>query len=206
MKLVTQAAKASSENHKSENEDENSSDESRNPIGIDCDRPESHVEIKSTLGTHLQNSDTCDTSKNKLPDSTDIHSLDNNSDQLHMSESDGDGQSKADSSGDAGLERKNNVPLWGSKQFRRVTVTRSQEHEDQKSDNKEAFDYAVEQIVEEIRQAKGSEIAFSSAVQSVCLHNEDIKTYLGDKLTTRENRRVRNLSVVVHDDIQILTL
>lgn len=184
------ATKARSENH------ENSSDESENSIRNNCDSPQSYAETKSTLDTHTQNSDTSDTSKNKLPDSTDTHSLDNNSDQLQMSETEGDGQSKADSSGDTELEGKNNVPLWGSQSFRRVTVTRSQEH-DQKSDDQEAFDYVVEQIIEEIRKANGSEVAFSFAVQSVCLHNEKVKTYLGDKLTSRENRKVRNLSVAV---------
>ena len=95
------------------------------------------------------------------------------------------------------LAAKNSTPIWGPESFRRVTVTRSQEQEDEKSDDQEDFQYAVEQIVEEIRQANGSEIAFSSAVQSVCLHNEKVKTYLGDKLTPRENRRVRKLSVAV---------
>ena len=54
------ATKASRENH------ENSSNESENSIRNNCYSPQSHVETKSTLDTHIQNSDTSDSSKNKL--------------------------------------------------------------------------------------------------------------------------------------------
>lgn len=98
---------------------------------------------------------------------------------------------------------KNNAYVWGSKQFRHVTVTRSHERKDEQSDDQDSFEYTVKQIVEKLKQANGSQIAFSSALQSVYYQEEKVKTYLGNNLTSRGNRKVRNIAVAVlrHENI-----
>lgn len=78
-----------------------------------------------------------------------------------------------------------------------MTVTRSQEQIDNASDDRDGFDYTVKQVVNKIKQANGSQIAFSSALQSVYLEDEKVKAYLGNKLTSRDNRKVRDIAVAV---------
>lgn len=48
-----------------------------------------------------------------------------------------------------------------------------------------------------IRGANGSEIAFNFVVESVHFQNERIKLYVGEKLTSRENKKVRNLALEI---------
>ena len=54
-----------------------------------------------------------------------------------------------------------------------------------------------QQVVDKIKQANGSQIAFGSALHSVYLQNEKVKAYLGNKLTSRDNRKVRDIAVAV---------
>ena len=88
-------------------------------------------------------------------------------------------------------EEKNNDPLWGSNRFQHVTVTWSL------VDSSDDFRYTLDKILEVIRGANGSEIAFNFVVESVHSQKERIKTYLGEKLTSRENKKVRNLALEI---------
>lgn len=165
--------------------------------------PQSHAETKSTLETQVKNSDKCDDYNAKKVsdndriftngDSTNINSI-----QLSLSEPDSDRQLGIVSSdkdracdGEFKSEEKNNAPLWGSKRFQHVTVTRSL------ADSSDDFRYTLTEILEVIRRRNGSEIAFNFVVESVYFQNERIKLYVGEKLTSRENKKVRNLALEI---------
>jgi hypothetical protein len=64
----------------------------------------------------------------------------------------------------------------------------------------------LDQILDTIKLANGSQIAVNSAIQSACSMNEEIRAYLGDKLTSRENRKVRDLCLLIirHPNIEVI--
>jgi hypothetical protein len=72
-----------------------------------------------------------------------------------------------------------------------VTVIRSQ------ADSTDDFQFTLDKILEVIRGANGSEIAFNFVVESVYSQDERIKLYLCKKLTSRENKKVRNLALEI---------
>jgi hypothetical protein len=59
------------------------------------------------------------------------------------------------------------------------------------------FNLVFQELLELIKLANGSSISFNSAIESLCKNNEDIRKYLGEKLTARENRNVRDLQLKV---------
>jgi hypothetical protein len=65
---------------------------------------------------------------------------------------------------------------------------------------------ALQEVLSVIKSAKGHHIAVSTAVASTHNAHEQIGSYLGDKLTTRENRRIRDLHlrVVRHPNIEVI--
>jgi hypothetical protein len=183
--------KTSSENHQSK--DQECKNES---IRDDCDQEpsQSHTETKPTLDTYIENSESCGILENKNSDlkasQCDNKSLDNNS----SSRTNDDRQSKATLCDDTKtsdtlpeLEEKNNASLWGSDSFQHMTVTESHANSD--------FLYALHQIAEKLKRSDGSTIAFNTIVETIHSQNERIKIYLGEKLTSRENKKVRNLAV-----------
>jgi hypothetical protein len=113
-------------------------------------------------------------------------------------------------------DNSDNVSLWGSKQFQHVTLshdhirslptleTSSSSCED--STQNIAEHLVLDQIFDTIKLANGSQIAVNSAIQSACSKNEEIRAYLGDKLTSRENRKVRYLCLLIirHPNIEVI--
>lgn len=112
---------------------------------------------------------------------------------------------------------KSNPSLWGSKSFERVTM--SQENQNihtpnqnslpfkEKDDVKDpAFDIALQEILNITKLANGSTIAVNSAIETAHRNNESVRNYLGEKLTSRENRKVRdlNLAIIRHPNIEVV--
>ena len=195
--------KESSENHQSKNQ--GCENESVNSMRDDCDQEpsQSHTETKSTLDTYIEDSDSCDTLENKSPDSNtgkcDSDSLDNNS----SSQTNGDSPSKASLSDNSKpcnnlpeSDEKNKSAVWGSESIQHVTVTQSDEKTGNLS-NSEMHNLTLKEVLEKIKEANGSQISFNTAIESACSRNQLVRAYLGDKLTSRENKKVRNLSVEI---------
>ena len=55
----------------------------------------------------------------------------------------------------------------------------------------------LKEILEKIKEANGSQISFNTAIESACAKNQLVRAYLGENLTSRENKKVRNLSVEI---------
>lgn len=194
---------AAAESKQSESEiSKEDSEQSERSVGNNSDSFRSHPETKSTPETHVENSDACDSfNENNFPDGT----LNNNSNQLHTSERKSDGQPKiasSDSTDTCDKEpksgQKNNAPVWGPESFRRVTVLSS--HEQPKAEDRgisvsDMHNLALKEVVKIIKGANGAIVSFNTAIESVCRRNVQVRTYLGEKLTSRENKKVRNLAL-----------
>ena len=65
---------------------------------------------------------------------------------------------------------------------------------------------SLQEILKTIQLSDGSIIAVNYAIESVCKNNKLVREYLGDKLTSRENRNVRDLvsNVIRHPNIKII--
>ncbi len=75
-----------------------------------------------------------------------------------------------------------------------------------KENNDPTFNLVFQELLDIIKLANGSSIAFNSAIESLCKNNEVTRNYLGDKLTARENRDVRELQlkVIRHPNIEVI--
>ena len=98
-----------------------------------------------------------------------------------------------------GCENNFNDPETEVKNYTHVTVTQS----DEKTGNlsiSEMHNLTLKEVLEIIKEANGSQISFNAAIESACSRNQLVGAYLGDKLTSRENKKIRNLSVeIMHD-------
>jgi hypothetical protein len=67
-------------------------------------------------------------------------------------------------------------------------------------------DLVLQDILEIIKSANGSSIAVNPALKSLHDQSEQIRNYIGDKLTTRDNRKVRNLclKIIRHKNIKVI--
>lgn len=123
--------------------------------------------------------------------------------------------SSANNLNDDNIE-KNNVPLWGSKSFEHVTMSyETKEVEGDQSSyqisshirESDGDKYiALQEILKVIKLAHGSTIAVNYAIESACKNNKLVRDYLGDKLTSRENRNVRDLvsNIIRHPNIKVI--
>jgi hypothetical protein len=70
----------------------------------------------------------------------------------------------------------------------------------------EIEDTILQKILSNIKSAKGHPIVVSTVVTCVWNSSEQIQKYLGDKLTTRENRRIRDLylRIIRHPNIEVV--
>jgi hypothetical protein len=64
----------------------------------------------------------------------------------------------------------------------------------------------LEAILDEIKSADGSQVAVNAVINSSYSKSEEIRSYLGDKLTSRENRKVRDLYLMInrHPNIEVV--
>ena len=96
--------------------------------------------------------------------------------------------------------------------FQRVTASHDRNEDDVCHTELElTIDTGIEEIILQkilsvIESAKGHQIAVSTAVTSVWDASEQIRNYLGDKLTTRDNRRIRDLylKIIRHPSIEVI--
>ena len=120
--------------------------------------------------------------------------------------------SSSSTSDDHNIE-KNSVSLWGSKSLEHVTVSHAAQDSQtpyqvsptiQESDGIKYI--ALQEILKAIELTHGSTIAVNYAITTVCKNNETVRNYLGDKLTSRENRNVRDIvsNVIRHPNIKII--
>jgi hypothetical protein len=114
----------------------------------------------------------------------------------------------ADIINDSDIDSANNFPVpVGSKYFQRVTASHDNCHTEFESKiNSRIEDIALQEVLSIIESAKGLQIAVSSAVASARNKREQIRKYLGDKLTTRDNRRIRDLylRIIRHPSIEVI--
>jgi hypothetical protein len=106
---------------------------------------------------------------------------------------------------------KNDASFWGFKHFQHVT----QSHGHKQSSTKEGLNDAakgeeegkvLEEILATIKDSNSFQIAVNSAIQSTYNRNEQVRAYLGDKLTQRENKRVKTLCLKInrHPNIEVV--
>ncbi|WP_148686801.1 ArsR family transcriptional regulator [Candidatus Nitrosocosmicus hydrocola] len=107
-------------------------------------------------------------------------------------------------------------PLSGSESFEHVTLSHAEEDEEGHktqypvsptiTDSGGIKYIALQEILKTIQRSHGSIIAVNYAVGSVCKNNETVRNYLGDKLTSRENRNIRDIvsNVIRHPNIKII--
>lgn len=95
--------------------------------------------------------------------------------------------------------------------FQRVTASHDENGDDCHTEfeskiNSETEDILLREVLSFIESAEDLEIAVSTAVTSVWNRHEQIRNYLGDKLTTRENRRIRDLylRIIRHPNIEVV--
>ena len=55
----------------------------------------------------------------------------------------------------------------------------------------------TQQTLDIIKETNGSQVAVNTAIQSAYNRSEQARKYFGDKLTQRENKRVKNLCVAI---------
>jgi hypothetical protein len=106
--------------------------------------------------------------------------------------------------------------LSGLESIEHVTMSHVEEEEEEHqtqypvsptiTDNDGIKYTALQEILKIIQLSHGSIIAVNYAIESVCKNNETVRNYLGNKLTSRENRNVRDLvsNVIRHPNIKII--
>ena len=64
----------------------------------------------------------------------------------------------------------------------------------------------LQEILSMIKAANGSQMVVNTCIASTHSSNEQIRSYLGDTLTPRENRKVRNLylKIIRHHNIEVI--
>lgn len=106
----------------------------------------------------------------------------------------------------------NNFPVpVGSKYFQRVTASHDRNDDDCHTEfeskiNSRIEDIVLQEVLSIIESAKGLQITVGTAVASAWNAHEQIRNYLGDKLTTRDNRRIRDLylRIIRHPSIEVI--
>jgi hypothetical protein len=153
----------------------------------------------------------CKVTSNLEPDK--VHSNEDNTSDIRSTTLDDDGASveertqysiiKIDPSD---ITEKNNARAWGSNDFQRVTSSHC--HTPGKSASRSIAPTDLEGIVFEevlsiIKAADGSQVALRTCIASVHSKNDQVKNYLGDNITSRDNRKVRDLCVRIIRDSSI---
>jgi hypothetical protein len=110
--------------------------------------------------------------------------------------------------GDSSVD--NFVPVR-SKYFQHVAASHDENGDDchtefESNINSETEDVLLREVLYFIESAEGLEIAVSTAVTHVWNRREQIRNYLGDTLTTRDNGRIRGLylRIIRHPNIEVI--
>jgi hypothetical protein len=105
------------------------------------------------------------------------------------------------------ITEKNNACVWGSDDIQRVTPSHCHtpgESVDRAIPVDESI--TLQEILSIIKTANGSQVAPSICMASLHTQNEQKRNYLGDNLTSRDNRKVRNLclKIIRHQNIEVI--
>jgi hypothetical protein len=107
------------------------------------------------------------------------------------------------------ITEKNNACVWGSNDFQRVTPSHC--HTPVESASRPATptdlgDIVFEEVLSIIKAANGSQLVVNTCIASGHSNNELVRTYLGDNLTSRDNRKVRDLclKIIRHHNIEVV--
>jgi hypothetical protein len=173
---------------------------------------QSHVESKFTIDAHRKNSESCDNFENDPASINDyFNSIDSNKNKNNLSEIKLGNNKELElnkSSNDLfdkelKSEEKNNAPVWGSDPIHYVTVTGSHGHVN--ADDANNHNLTLKEVLNKIKEANGSQISFNAAIESAWSKNQLVRAYLGDKLTSRENKKVRRLAEIIHhENIEVI--
>jgi len=122
------------------------------------------------------------------------------SEQLNSKEQNGQlssgSSSKANKNGAFACDEKNNARLRESNHFQHVTPSRGHtESEIVKEKTGKEKRAVLELMLEAIKNANGSIVSVVDILNCVYTKNEIVRAYIGDKLTQRENRKIRQLYV-----------
>lgn len=202
-------------NDKADNDNEN--DVASRQSRPDNRVSQSHDETKSTLQTQIKNLDGCDNfNAEKISAYSNVdnsnESTNKNSIQTSASESDGNIQLDAvfSKSNLTELKEKSNVPL-GVGLIQHVATSHSHtqnqtiNYEADNQDSKENR-LILDQILDEIRNANGLVVSVATVLEFAYRRYESVRIYIGEKLTQRENRKVRQLYLaIIHTkDIEVV--
>jgi hypothetical protein len=116
--------------------------------------------------------------------------------------------------------KKDDTSLWGSNSLEPVTLSHSTTDEcevegEQQSpyhiptlikENNGIKNVAFKEILKVIRSKQGSAISVNFAIECACANSEAVKNYLNGKMTSRENRDVRDIvsNIVRHYNIDVI--
>jgi hypothetical protein len=106
----------------------------------------------------------------------------------------------------------NNFPSSEESNFQSVTLSHDRIKNDAcHTEHESRIDTGIEDIILQkilsiIESAKGHQIAISTVMTCIWNASEQIQNYLGDKLTTRENKRIRDLylRIIRHPNIEVV--
>lgn len=117
-------------------------------------------------------------------------------------------------------EKNDDTSLWGSNSLEHVTISHSTTDEcevegEQQSpyhipssikENEGIKNVAFKEILQVIRSKQGFGIAVNFAIECACANSEAVKNYLNGKMTSRENRDVRDIvsNIVRHCNIDVI--
>ena len=112
-------------------------------------------------------------------------------------------------------EENNDACLYGVNSLQHVTQSHGHtlssslsEEEDEGLDDatKAEVDPVFQEILAIVEEANGFQVAVNSVIQTAYNRSEQVRKYLGDKLTQRENKRVKNLclKIIRHANIEVV--
>jgi hypothetical protein len=190
------------------------------PDSRDNEASQSQFKIKSTTERHKKILEECDSTSDYNSDHNQLNhngNFDSNNNQREPEsklnnnkefETSSNNVNNCDKS--TGLGEKNNVPLWGSESFQHVTLSHdnTQSKIIKKGNNQDSTQRLpiLDRILEEIRKANGSVVSVATVLEFLHRQFEFVRIYLGNKLTQRENRKVRQLYLdIIHtNDIEVV--
>lgn len=193
-------------------DDDNKSKKIIGSIDENNDSIADNKSLDMNLESHDNNTD-CHTFKKDLPPDTD-------SDKFSNIKEDKNEKPTYDSLIESSISDRQNIekitdPLSGLESIEHVTESHAEEEEEYQIQypvsptiiHSDGIKYtALQEILKAIQLSHGSIIAINYAIGSVCKNNETVRNYLGVKLTSRENRNVRDLvsNVIRHPNIKII--
>ena len=215
-------------------EDNNKSNKNNGSIEENKDSIADNKSMDVNLESNYNNPD-CHTFKKDLPPDTDKkndtgeydcvgqkHDLIDDSEKILIIKEDKNETPNDDSFIGSSISNRQNADkitesLSGAESFEHVTLSHAEEEDKEEHQTQypvsptitdsDGINYtALQEILKTIQLCDGSIIAVNYAIGAVCKNNETVRNYLGDKLTSRENRNVRDLisNVIRHPNIKII--